>query len=99
MQPTPDGLEQAFIIGEEFIGGDDCAFVLGDNIFYGHELPKLMDTAVDKESGATVFAYHVIDPERYGVVEFDKTVWQKSLEEKPLQPKSNQAVKNWAFIS
>ena len=64
---------QAFIIGEEFIGCDDCALVLGDNIFYGHDLPKLMDAAVNKESGATVFAYHVNDPERYGVVEFDKT--------------------------
>ena len=71
VQPSPDGLAQAFIIGEEFIGGDDCALVLGDNIFYGHDLPKLMDTAVNRESGATVFAYHVNDPERYGVVEFD----------------------------
>ncbi|HAM5113596.1 TPA: NTP transferase domain-containing protein [Escherichia coli] len=71
VQPSPDGLAQAFIIGEEFIGGDDCALVLGDNIFYGHDLPKLMDVAVNKESGATVFAYHVNDPERYGVVEFD----------------------------
>lgn len=82
MQPSPDGLAQAFIIGEEFIGGDDCALVLGDNIFYGHDLPKLMDAAVNKESGATVFAYHVNDPERYGVVEFDKNgtaiSWKKN---------------------
>ena len=77
VQPSPDGLAQAFIIGEEFIGGDDCALVLGDNIFYGHDLPEVNGCrAVNKESGATVFAYHVNDPERYGVVEFDKTVRQ-----------------------
>lgn len=76
VQPSPDGLAQAFIIGEEFIGGDDCALVLGDNIFYGHDLPKLMDVAVNKESGATVFAYHVNDPERYGVVGLIITVLQ-----------------------
>lgn len=97
VQPTPDGLAQAFIIGEEFIGNDDCALVLGDNIFYGHDLPKLMDTAVNKESGATVFAYHVNDPERYGVVEFDKSGTAVSLEEKPLEPKSNYAVTGLYF--
>ncbi|MFG5992426.1 sugar phosphate nucleotidyltransferase, partial [Salmonella enterica] len=91
VQPSPDGLAQAFIIGEEFIGHDDCALVLGDNIFYGHDLPKLMEAAVNKESGATVFAYHVNDPERYGVVEFDQSGTAVSLEEKPLQPKSNYA--------
>ena len=97
VQPSPDGLAQAFIIGEEFIGSDDCALVLGDNIFYGHDLPKLMDVAVNKESGATVFAYHVNDPERYGVVEFDKKGTAISLEEKPLQPKSNYAVTGLYF--
>ncbi len=84
VQPSPDGLAQAFIIGEEFIGGDDCA-------------PKLMDVAVNKESGATVFAYHVNDPERYGVVEFDNNGTAISLEEKPLEPKSNYAVTGLYF--
>lgn len=97
VQQSPDGLAQAFIIGEEFIGNDNCALVLGDNIFYGHDLPKLMETAIEKESGATVFAYHVNDPERYGVAEFDKDGKAISLEEKPVNPKSNYAVTGLYF--
>ncbi|MBB6114519.1 glucose-1-phosphate thymidylyltransferase [Rahnella inusitata] len=97
VQETPDGLAQAFVIGEEFIGDDDCALVLGDNIFYGHDLQKQLEAAVAKESGATVFAYHVHDPERYGVVEFDKEGKAISLEEKPLEPKSNYAVTGLYF--
>lgn len=97
IQESPDGLAQAFIIGEEFIGDDSCALVLGDNIFYGHDLPKLLSNAVKKESGATVFAYHVNDPERYGVAEFDETGKAISLEEKPTKPKSNYAVTGLYF--
>lgn len=97
VQDSPDGLAQAFIIGEEFIGKDNCALVLGDNIFYGHDLPKELEEAVSQPSGATVFAYHVNDPDRYGVVEFDRQGIAVSLEEKPLEPKSNYAVTGLYF--
>ncbi|MBD8105578.1 glucose-1-phosphate thymidylyltransferase RfbA [Erwinia persicina] len=97
VQQSPDGLAQAFIIGEEFIGDDSVALVLGDNIFYGHDLPKELEAAVSQTSGATVFAYHVNDPERYGVVEFDKAGIAVSLEEKPSEPKSNYAVTGLYF--
>ncbi|MEG6215414.1 glucose-1-phosphate thymidylyltransferase RfbA [Enterobacter quasihormaechei] len=97
VQPSPDGLAQAFILGEEFIGEDNCALVLGDNIFYGHDLPLLLEGAASQQEGATVFAYHVSDPERYGVVEFDKDGTAIGLEEKPQQPKSNYAITGLYF--
>ena len=97
IQPSPDGLAQAFIIGEEFIGTDSCALVLGDNIFYGHELTQITQNAAKRTQGATVFAYPVHDPERYGVVEFNKQGQAISLEEKPKTPKSRYAVRGLYF--
>ena len=97
VQPSPDGLAQAFIIGEQFVRGDDAALVLGDNIFYGHEFNRLLGNANSQASGATIFAYHVHDPERYGVVVFDGQGQATSLEEKPKQPKSNYAVTGLYF--
>ena len=97
VQPSPDGLAQAFIIGEEFINGEGCALILGDNIFYGHDLSRLVKNATQKDDGATVFAYYVKDPERYGIVEFDKNRKAISLEEKPEKPKSNFAVTGLYF--
>ena len=97
VQPSPDGLAQAFIIGEKFLAGAPSALILGDNIFYGHDLPRLLASADAKQKGATVFAYHVTDPERYGVVEFDASGKAISLEEKPKQPKSNYAVTGLYF--
>ena len=97
VQPSPDGLAQAFIIGSEFIGNDDCALVLGDNVFHGHDLSKDLHNAGTQKKGATVFAYPVHDPERYGVVEFDDKWQALSLEEKPLKPKSNYAVTGLYF--
>ncbi len=97
VQPSPDGLAQAFIIGADFIGDDLSALVLGDNIFYGHDFHKLLGSAMLREDGASVFAYHVHDPERYGVAEFDTTGKVLSLEEKPEKPKSNYAVTGLYF--
>jgi len=96
-QPSPDGLAQAFIIGEEFIGNDPCCLILGDNIFYGQHFSDNLRSATEQKTGATVFGYHVSDPERFGVVEFDATGRALSIEEKPLKPKSNYAVTGLYF--
>jgi glucose-1-phosphate thymidylyltransferase len=97
VQPSPDGLAQAFLIGDKFVGTDPSALVLGDNIFYGHDLATMLHTADRQRSGATVFAYHVQDPERYGVVAFDSAGKASSIEEKPKQPQSSYAVTGLYF--
>lgn len=97
IQPSPDGLAQAFIIGEKFIGDDSVCLVLGDNIFYGQSFSKTLKNAANKENGATVFGYQVKDPERFGVVDFDENMQALSIEEKPLKPKSNYAVTGLYF--
>ncbi|QRI61852.1 glucose-1-phosphate thymidylyltransferase RfbA [Shinella sp. PSBB067] len=97
IQPRPEGLAQAFVIGADFIDGSHCCLILGDNIFFGHGLPQLMADAQGNATGGTVFAYHVVDPERYGVVEFDKSMNALSIEEKPSVPKSNWAVAGLYF--
>ena len=97
VQSSPDGLAQSFILGEEFIGDDKCALILGDNIFYGHELSSVLQTAMEKEVGATVFAYRVSDPKRYGVVDFNEAGMVTSITEKPQFPKSNFAVTGLYF--
>ncbi|RAS23150.1 glucose-1-phosphate thymidylyltransferase RfbA [Paraburkholderia bryophila] len=97
VQPSPDGLAQAFIIGRDFVGQDPSALILGDNIFYGHDLARQLERADSKDQGATVFAYHVQDPERYGVVEFDNACRAVSIEEKPVKARSNYAVTGLYF--
>ncbi len=97
VQPSPDGLAQAFLLGEDFIGDDPCALVLGDNLFYGHDFGVMLENAAKKQQGATVFAYPVTDPERYGVVEFDENWMALSLEEKPKNPRSHYAVTGLYF--
>jgi len=97
VQPSPDGLAQAFLLGEEFIGNDPSALILGDNIFYGHDLQESLQSADQRETGATVFTYHVHDPERYGVAEFNDKNQVISLEEKPSNPKSNFAITGLYF--
>ncbi|WP_256078212.1 glucose-1-phosphate thymidylyltransferase RfbA [Massilia sp. YIM B04103] len=97
VQPSPDGLAQAFIIGRDFVGDAPSALILGDNIYYGNDLDAMLRNAAERTEGATVFAYHVTDPERYGVVEFDEQRQAVSIEEKPLQPKSNYAVTGLYF--
>src|SRR5207249_4053394 len=97
VQPTPDGLAQAFIIGREFVGNSPSALILGDNIYYGHDFESQLRAASARTEGSTVFAYHVQDPERYGVVEFDSERRAVSIEEKPIRPKSNYAVTGLYF--
>ena len=97
VQPSPDGLAQAFLLGEDFIGNDSCAMILGDNIFYGSGLSKHLKNAAAKEQGATIFGYYVNDPERFGIVEFDKSGKAISIEEKPQHPKSNYCVTGLYF--
>ncbi|MDF2233273.1 glucose-1-phosphate thymidylyltransferase RfbA [Albimonas sp. CAU 1670] len=97
VQPSPDGLAQAFLIGREFVGTDNVCLVLGDNIFYGHGLPELLKAALGRPTGGTIFGYHVQDPQRYGVVEFDREGRALSIEEKPAEPKSSYAVTGLYF--